>query len=118
MTFSPTVSQNHDPTVCHCCGRAATGIGIGNPGREDPRYLCGECVLLVERIREVRSWSPYELKAVDGGVDAVGEFIESIGGKTELSEFDEFEQRELVKAAWRGSVDRLRQILEHGEAPF
>lgn len=117
MTFTPTAAPNGDPTTCHCCGRHATGIGVGNPAK-DPRYLCGECVLLIERIREVRGWSPYELQAIDGGVEAVGEFIESLGGKTELADFDEFERRELVKAAWRGSADTLRKILENGLAPF
>lgn len=118
MTFTPTVTTAMQPSSCHVCGRQAQGIGVGNPSRGDPRFLCQECLLLLERVREIRNWTPYELKALDSGVDAVGEYIESIGGKTNLREFDELEQRMLVKAAWRGCGDGLHRILEAGDAPF
>lgn len=73
---------------------------------------------MAEQIGRIRRFEPYELKALEGGVDAVGEFIDSIGGKTELSEYDELEQRMLVKAAVQGFGDRLRQLLRDGEAPW
>lgn len=106
--------MTQDITTCHVCSRHAIGMGLSNP----TRWLCQECVLLVERIKEVRRFDPYELKALDGAVDAVGEYIESIGGKTELSDFDELEQRMLCKAVVRGFGDRLRSLIKEGDAPF
>lgn len=117
MTFAPTATAEGQPTTCRCCGRHALGIGIGGPNR-DPGYLCGECILLIEEIKRVRRMDPYELAALDGGVDAVGEYIASIGGLTELAEFDELQQRMLVKAAWNGCADRLRELIRKGDIPF
>jgi len=114
MTGQP--NYDNDPAAC-ICGRHAIGIGIDRRGQK-PQWLCQECALLVDRIKEIRRFDPYELQAIDGGVDAVGDYIESLGGKTELSEFDEHEQRMLVKAAWQGCADRLRQIIRSGGAPF
>lgn len=116
MTFTPTSLPSGQPTTCRCCGRHARGIGVGTG--KDPGYLCGECILLVEEISRVRRMDPYELQALDGGVDAVGEYIESLGGKTELADFDELEQRMLVKAAWQGCADRLRALIKKGDFPF
>lgn len=117
MTFEPTQTSKGNPTTCHCCGRHAQGIGIGRlPG--DPRYLCRECVTLIERIRSVRRFDPYEEKALEGAVDAVGDYIASIDGKTDLGDFDEAERRGLVRAAVVGFGDSLRSILENGIAPF
>jgi hypothetical protein len=116
LPFSPTVDENHNPTVCHCCGRRAIGIGIGAP-KQDPQYVCGECVLLVEELRKVRRLDVYELAALDGGIDAVGEYI-AAKGISDLAYFDELDQKLLVKAAWMGCVDRLRQLLREGSAPF
>lgn len=115
MTFQPTQTTKGDPTTCHVCGRHAIGIGIGN--HKDPRYLCRECVLLLERVKDVRRWDPYELKALDGAVDAVGDYVAEID-KTELADFDELERRMLVKAAVEGFGDSLRNLLENGLAPF
>lgn len=115
LPFTPTVDDNDNPTVCRCCGRHAIGIGVGDP-KKDPGYLCTECVLLVEHVRSARRMDIFELVALDGGVDAVGEYIESIGGLTELADFDELQRRMLVKAAWQGCADGLRKALK--EAPF
>lgn len=114
MTFAPTAVDN-TPAVCNCCGRHAIGIGIGDA--KEPRYLCGECVLLIEQIKQVRRMDPYELEALSGGVDAVGEYLEKIG-KTDLADMDELDARMLVKAAWQGCADRLREVVRKGVAPF
>lgn len=115
MTFEPTITTKQDPTVCHVCGRHAQGVGIGKlPG--DPRYLCSECLLLIERIRSVRRFDPYEERALNGAVDAVGDYVSTIN-KTELADFDEIERRGLVRAAVVGFGDSLRRVLEEG-IPF
>lgn len=101
------------PLTCHCCQRHAVGLGIGQP----LRWLCKECADIAEHIKRVRRMDPYELIALDGGVDAVGEYLGQIG-KTDLAEMDELEARMLVKAAWEGSGRRLRKLLIEGEAPF
>lgn len=113
--FTPTQTEHGDPTTCHCCGLRATGIGIGGP-RGDNKFLCPECITLIERIKEVRRFDPYELMALDGGVDAIGAYLESIG-KTDLAEMDEIEAQMIVKAAWRGCADRLHKVLREG-IPF
>ncbi|MDO3431168.1 DUF6511 domain-containing protein [Rhizobium sp. CBN3] len=120
MTFTPTATAEGQPTTCRCCGRHAIGMGISRMAKstDDPGYLCGECILLIEEIKRVRRMDPYELAALDGGVDAVGEYIDSIGGLTELAEFDELQQRMLVKAAWQGCADRLRELIRKGDLPF
>lgn len=117
--FTPTADADGNPTVCRCCGRHAIGIGVGFTSRQDtdPGFLCRECVLLVEQIMSVRRMDQYELKALDGGVDAVGSYLTQIG-KTDLAECDELEARMLVKAVWQGCGDRLRQLLRDGVAPF
>jgi hypothetical protein len=115
LPFTPTVDETGQPTVCHCCGRRAIGIGIAPKG--DPAYVCGECILLVEELRKVRRLDLYELAALDGGIDAVGEYIAE-KGITDLAFMDELDQRLIVKAAWMGCVDRLRKLLRDGGAPF
>jgi len=110
-----TPTTTNDPADC-ICGRHAIGLGIDLP-RQPPLWLCTECSYLMEEIKRIRRFDPYELKALDGGVEAVGAYLESIG-KTELSEFDELERRMLVKAAWQGCADELRRLIRNGEAPF
>lgn len=114
LPFTPTEDENHNPTICRVCARRALGIGIGAP-KQDPGYLCGECVLLIEELRQVRRMDQYELQALDGAVDAVGEYI-ATHGVTDLQFYDELMQRMLVKAAVQGFGDRLRRLLK--EAPF
>ncbi|TDH35703.1 hypothetical protein E2A64_10205 [Pseudohoeflea suaedae] len=104
-----------EPITCHVCGFRATGLGIAQRNA-DPKWLCTECALIAERIREVRRMDPYELKALDGGVDAAGDFIAANGA--DLSEYDEETARMLCKAVWKGCADRLRHLLVNGEAPF
>ena len=47
------MSQN-EPAECHVCGRHAIGVGLEAPGRGAPRWLCTECALIVDRVRDVR----------------------------------------------------------------
>lgn len=114
MTFTPTQNAEGDPTVCWCCGRHAHGIGVGD-FKTDPRWLCRECIPIIEYIRTAKRLDPYELRAIDHGVAAVGEYLDSIG-KYDLSEMDEHDARMIVKAAWIGCAEGIRKELR--EAPF
>jgi hypothetical protein len=116
LPMKPTVDDQGNPTICHCCGRRSIGIGLGGP-KQDPQYVCGECVLLVEELRKVRRLDVYELAALDGAVDAMGDYINA-KGLTDLQFYDELDQRLLAKAAVMGFADRLRKLLRDGAAPF
>lgn len=117
MTNPTTQSKQGTPTICHVCSRHAIGVGIGE-NNTDPRFLCGECVAILEQIKRVRRFDPYEKQALEGAVNAVGEFIMQNGAKTELADFDETEQLMLCRAAVQGFGDELRRVIERGEAPF
>ncbi len=100
--------------VCWVCSRRAVGLGV-QADREPIRWLCKECADIAEHIRHRRRLDPYELRALDTGVEAVGEYLRSIQ-KTDLKEMDELEARMLVKAAWEGCGRGMRAALT--EAPF
>lgn len=103
-----------DADVCHVCARHAVGLGV-QVDREPIRWLCKECAEIAEHIRHRRRLDPYELRALDTGVEAVGEYLHAIQ-KTDLKEMDELEARMLVKAAWEGCGRGMRAALT--EAPF
>lgn len=112
--FTPTATEHGDPTTCHVCGLRATGIGIGTP-ESDPRFLCPECVTLIERIKEVRRFDPYELMAREGGMEAAAPLVEEFG--SDLAEWDETQVLRFVGVVWRGCADRLHKVLREG-IPF
>lgn len=113
--FTPTVDPAGDPTTCFCCGMRAVAVGI-NHQKGDPQYLCRRCIVAIDDYKKIRRLDEFELAALDGGVDAVGEWISQNGGVTDLQFYDELMQRLLVKAAWEGCARRLREALK--EAPF
>jgi len=120
--FDPTQDKDGNPTCCHCCGRRADGIGLGTDrlqkrAKDDPRFVCAQCAVVVGRLSNTRRLDMFELRALDGGVDAVGDYVATVG-LTDLSLYDELQQRMLVKAAWQGCADALRRELEAGNAPF
>lgn len=116
LPIQPTADEHGNPTVCRCCGRRAIGIGIGlERPKDDPGYLCGECVLLIEELRKVRRLDVYELEALDAGVEAVGDYLATVG-LYDLSLMDELQRRMIVKSAWAGCADGLRRALR--SAPF
>lgn len=103
-----------NPDQCHVCARRAVGLGVQQK-YEPIRWLCKECADIAEHIVNRRRLDPYELRALDFGVDAVGEYLRSIQ-KTDLKEMDELEARMLVKAAWEGCGRGVREALK--EPPF
>lgn len=113
-----TQDETGTPTLCYCCSRRAVGIGINRTGKGDPAYVCGECILIIEELRKVRRFDLYEIAALEGGVDAVGEWIEQRGIGTHLEHYDELDQKMLVRAAVTGFQDRLRRVIRDGVAPF
>ncbi|MBC7149020.1 MAG: hypothetical protein H5U22_06540 [Rhizobium sp.] len=119
---TPTVDAYDNPTTCFCCGMRAVSLGV-NPeygkGRQkqDPHFICKRCAMAIDDYKKIRRLDDYELMALDGGVDAVGEYIAE-HGVTDLSHFDELMQRMMVKAAVEGFTCRLRQLLSEGSAPF
>lgn len=113
---TPAPNYDHDPADCHVCGRHAVGVGL-QKYKEPIRWLCSECALIADQIRDVRRFDPYENQARKGGVEAVGEYLAQIG-KTDLADMDEAEAEMLVGAAWLGCADRIRQLIRSGDAPF
>lgn len=103
-----------EETTCHICQRQAVGIGIGS---RPIRYLCTECSLIADRVRDCRRLNAYELKARAGGLKAAGELLDKIK-KTDLAEFDEAEALMLCGAIWQGCGDAMREMLVNGDAPF
>lgn len=114
--FTPTVDAAGDPTVCFCCGMRAVALGMAPKTAPDPQYICKRCAMAVDDYKKIRRLDDYELKALDAGVEAVGEWIANNGGVTELAHYDELMQRMLVKAAWEGCANGLREALKG--APF
>lgn len=79
----------------------------------DYKWLCEECIPILEKIKTMtgRRLEILELEALQGGVDAVGDYIEQIGF-TDLKDMDELDARMIVKAAWQGSAKRLRELVK------
>jgi hypothetical protein len=98
----------------------AIGLGRSTPGDKsrppDPGYLCKPCIVATGDLTKLDRISLYEVKALEKGVEAVGEWIAANGGVTELAHYDELMQLMLVKAAWRGCAEGIREALR--EAPF
>lgn len=117
MPFEPSgVGGDGDITAtCWCCGGHATGCGIGQKkwGRGDFRWLCEECKELIPELTKAAysKLDIYELEALNGGVEEVGKYLDDIG-ITDLALMDELDARLIVKAAWQGSVKRLRELIK------
>src|SRR3546814_4009843 len=109
------MTHDNQPDACHGCGRHAVGMGIHH--RDGNRWLCKECVEIVEYVRSAKRLDAYELKARAGGVDAAGKYLQELG-KTDLAEFEEEEAAMLCGRIWKGCADELRRLIRDGSAPF
>lgn len=117
LPITPTQDEDGTPTTCTACGRVAMGIGVGFKHRKDdePRYLCKGCITAVSDLSKFDRLSVFELAALDAGVDAVGEYLETIG-IYDLTLMDELNRRMIVKSAWEGCIRGVREALK--EPPF
>lgn len=118
LPITPTEDEHGNPTTCRVCSMRAFGAGVGftSRGDKDPGYLCVECATLVEAVRSMRRFDIYELKALDGAVEGVGEFLTE-RGITDLALLDELDARMLCKRVVMAFGDTLRRILRE-ESPF
>lgn len=115
MTFTPTRAPDGYPTACFCCARHAHGVGIGDPSRGDPRYLCQECSLIMQQIKTIRSFNGFERAAVDYAIEHMCGFIETHGA--DLAEWDAETVTEFVKETWVACGDGVRAAVRDG-VPF
>lgn len=119
LPIIPTVDEDNNPTTCIACGRIAIGIGraVKQGGKIlDPGFMCKGCIVKIGDLSKLDRLSVFELQALDAGVDSVGEYIAERGLGTDLSVYDELDQRMLVKAAWEGCIRGVREALK--SAPF
>lgn len=118
LPITPTADEHGNPEVCRICSMRAIGVGVGYTSRtdKDPGFLCLECATLVEAVRSMRRFDIYEVKALDGCMDAVGDFLEE-RGITDLALLDELDARMLCKRVVMAFGDTLRRLLRE-EAPF
>ena len=105
---------DQEPTTCHVCGRQATGLGVGT--LRDPKWICAECVPIIDEIKRMRRPTAYEIKAREGGMEAAAPLVKEFGPR--LDEWTEEQALQFVGACWRGTADRIRELIKQGEAPF
>ena len=118
LPFTPTADPEGNPTVCRCCGFRSIGIGR-NPSQSrkdtDSGFLCKRCILAMEDLTKLDRLDQYELRALEGGVEAAGEWLGE-RGITDLSLLDELDRLMFCKTIWIGCARQLRKELRG--APF
>jgi hypothetical protein len=115
LPITPTADANGAPTCCAACGGLAFGIGRYVGTNKDPSFLCKNCIVAVGDLTKLDRLSIYEVKALDNAVDAVGEYLDTIG-IYDLSLMDDLNRRMIVKAAVMGFAQGVRDSLR--DAPF
>lgn len=115
---SPNKQPNYenDPADCFVCRRRAHGIGLQQP-RQDPKWLCTECALIVEHIKDVKRFDPYENRAFIAVDEKAGEFCASLE-QTDMALMDETERGLLWRRVVQVFGDELRRLIRSGDAPF
>lgn len=109
----PLHPTSKEPEVCHVCGRRAGGIATGAKG---DRWLCEECLPLLEYVRNVRRWDVYEVRAIDAVDDATGNFAADHG--TDIAAYPDEVRRQLWTLVLRTHQAEIRRQVREGEAPF
>lgn len=67
MTTTTTTDLHHtsaNPETCHVCGRRAHGVATGPRG---DRWLCAECIPLLEYVKDIRRWDAVRGLRIGGG---------------------------------------------------
>lgn len=121
LPITPTVDEHDNPTVCRVCSMRAWGIGVGkpcdrDPAKRDPAYLCVECAVLIEAVRDMRRFDLYEIAALDGCVEALAAACEE-RGTFNLLDMDELDIKMIAKRIVVAFGDTLRAKLR-SEVPF
>lgn len=116
MTTQKQPNYEHDPADCFVCRRHAVGLGIQQP-RQDPRWLCAECSLIAENIRNIRRFDPYENRALAAVDDVAGDYCASLD-KTDMAAMDETERLMLWRTVVQGFGDEVRRLIRNGDSPF
>ena len=118
LPITPTADDDGNPTVCRCCGMRSIGIGR-NPQQsrkdQDPGFLCKRCIIAMEDLTKLDRLDQYELRALEGGVEAGGEWLAE-RGLTDVSLLDDLDRLMFCKTIWVGCVRQLRKELRN--APF
>jgi hypothetical protein len=108
----------NDPANCHVCGRHAIGIGLEAERRHaEPRWLCAECLPLLEQLKSVRRFDAYELRAVELAGEAAGVLLDSFG-KTDLAELEAAEWTAFCRTMCQSFGDNMRRLIRNDQAPF
>lgn len=115
LPIQPTQDENHNPTVCKACGGLAIGLGRSTPGSRDPGFLCKPCIVAVGDLTKLDRLSLYEVKALEGGKEAGGQWLAE-KGITDVALLDDLDILLFCKAIWQGCTDGVREALR--EAPF
>lgn len=108
--------SEHDPTTCHVCGRHAVGVGFAGRRPSDNRWLCAECLPLIEYVKDIKRWDPYEVKALDAVDEATGEFAAENGA--DLAAYSDEQRRGLWTTAIKAHQAEIRRLVRTDEAIF
>jgi hypothetical protein len=102
-----------NPETCHVCGRRAHGVATGPRG---DRWLCAECLPLLEYVKDIRRWDAYEDHALAAVDEATSEYAAEHG--TDIAEYSDVERRGLWRCAILAHQTEIRRLVRNGEAPF
>lgn len=104
------------PETCVCCGRHATGVGFAGRRPDDNRWLCAECLPLIEYVKDIKRWDAYEIKALEAVDEATGDYAADHG--TDIALFDEPTRRGLWTCAIKAHQAEIRRLVRSDDAPF
>ncbi|QWY83619.1 hypothetical protein [Rhizobium phage RHph_X2_26] len=114
---NPPPDMSLSPQSCFHCGFLDCGVAYRVGNKWQPyRYACDGCAPLIEEFKEVRRLEDLERKALAGGVEKVAKYLDThLQGVTDLAEMEEFDAEMIVKMAWEGCAERLRQLVREGD---
>jgi hypothetical protein len=113
-----SIPDHHIPAECLVCKRHAIGIGLGNDRTlSRPQWLCAECAIMCDQIRNVKRLDMYELSALDAAGAQAGSYLDTIG-KSDLATLNELEWREFLKRVVLSFGNSIRKQIREHKAPF